>query len=274
MKETFNVLSLFDGVSIGQLALKKAGISVSNYFASEIDRHAIKVTQHHFPNTKQLGCVTTVHQSNLPKIDLLLGGSPCQGFSSAGKKLAFDDDRSKLFFEYVRILNECRSNNPKLLFLLENVKMDKHSEDEITKLLGVSPIMIDSALVSGQSRKRLYWTNIPNVSQPKDLGIKMIDILDLSLIGDKEWYDRRISLKRWNKIQSIHEKKSRCILTQDVFDTILVELYRYLTPEECEKLQTFPVGYTDILTKTQRYKEIGNSWTVDVITHIFKNIKQ
>jgi DNA-cytosine methyltransferase len=151
-----NVLSLFDGMSCGQIALKKLGIQVDNYFASEIDKHAIAVTMHNFPNTIQLGDVTKVFAKDLPKIDLLIGGSPCQGFSFAGKQLNFDDPRSKLFFEFVRLLEETK---PKY-FLLENVLMKKEYEQIITDHLGVEPIFINSALVSAQNRKRLYWTNI------------------------------------------------------------------------------------------------------------------
>src|SRR5574344_2500072 len=139
-----NILSLFDGMSCGQIALNRAGIEYDNYFASEIDKYAIKVTQHNYPNTIQIGDVTQVKGADLPKIDLLLGGSPCQGFSNAGKQLNFNDPRSKLFFEYVRLLREC---NPKY-FLLENVKMKKEFQDVITEHLGVEPIKINSALVS------------------------------------------------------------------------------------------------------------------------------
>jgi DNA (cytosine-5)-methyltransferase 3A len=148
-----NVLSLFDGMSCGQLALSRLGIEVENYYAAEIDTHAIKVTQHNFPNTIQLGDVTKIKGSDLPKIDLIIGGSPCQGFSFAGKQLNFNDPRSALFFEFVRLIKECK---PKY-FLLENVVMKKESEKVITELLGVEPIMINSSLVSAQNRKRLYW---------------------------------------------------------------------------------------------------------------------
>jgi DNA (cytosine-5)-methyltransferase 3A len=175
-KQPINVLSLFDGISCGRLALQRAGIPVNQYFASEIDKHAIKVTQTNFPDTIQLGSVVDVKAENLPKIDLLLAGSPCQGFSLAGKQLNFEDPRSKLFFEFVRLLREC---GPKY-FLLENVKMKKEYENVITEILGVAPIKINSALVSAQNRERLYWTNIPNVNQPEDRGILLKDILEFS----------------------------------------------------------------------------------------------
>lgn len=168
-----NILSLFDGMSCGQIALNRAGIKYDNYFAAEIDKPAITVTKANYPNTQHLGDVTTIKGENLPKIDLLISGSPCQGFSFAGKQLNFDDPRSKLFFEFVRLLKECK---PKY-FLLENVRMKKEHEQVITEHLGVTPITINSSLVSAQNRVRLYWTNIPNVTQPEDRGILLKDIL-------------------------------------------------------------------------------------------------
>ncbi len=173
-KEKINVLSLFDGISCGQIALERVGIEVENYFASEIDKHAIKVTQANYPNTKQLGDVRNVTAEKLPKIDLLIGGSPCQGFSFAGKQLNFDDPRSKLFFEFVRLKNELQ---PKY-FLLENVKMKKEYQDIISSYLGVEPIMINSNLVSAQNRVRYYWTNIPVKGLPKDRCILLKDITE------------------------------------------------------------------------------------------------
>ena len=151
-----NVLSLFDGMSCGRLALERAGIKVNNYFASEIDKYAIQVAKHNYPNTQHIGDVTKVKASELPKIDLLIGGSPCQSFSNAGNGTGFDG-KSGLFYEYVRLLKECK---PKY-FLLENVKMKKQWQDIISKELGVEPIKINSNLVSAQNRERLYWTNIP-----------------------------------------------------------------------------------------------------------------
>ncbi len=186
------VLSLFDGMSCGAIALREAGIRVRQYFASEIDRQAIMQTRHNFPDTIQLGSVTGVKASDLPPIDLLIGGSPCQGFSFAGKQLNFNDPRSALFFEYVRILREIQSYNPGVIFLLENVRMLKEHENVISEQLGLYPVMINSALVSAQNRVRLYWTNIrtksvPNlfdtevytdIPQPEDRGIYLQDILD------------------------------------------------------------------------------------------------
>ena len=184
------VLSLFDGMSCGQIALRELGIKVDKYFASEIDKHAIAQTQLNFPDTIQLGSVTEVKATDLPPIDLLIGGSPCQGFSFAGKQLNFSDPRSVLFFEYVRILKEIREINPNVLFLLENVRMKRQFEAVISEQLGLQPVMINSALVSAQNRVRLYWTNIrtrkeglfselyTDIPQPKDKGLLLQDILE------------------------------------------------------------------------------------------------
>jgi DNA (cytosine-5)-methyltransferase 3A len=186
------VLSLFDGMSCGRIALREAGIKVNKYFASEIDKHAIKQTQHNFPDTVQLGSVTGVRAADLPHIDLLIGGSPCQGFSFAGKQLNFNDPRSVLFFEYVRILREIQEYNPGVKFLLENVRMRRECENVISEQLGLFPVVINSALVSAQNRVRLYWTNIrtkevadlfnvtvyTDIPQPQDRGIFIRDILE------------------------------------------------------------------------------------------------
>lgn len=184
-----NVLSLFDGMSCGQIALCELGIKLDRYYASEINKHAIKQTQLNFPDTIQLGDVRGVHAKDLPKIDLLIGGSPCQGFSFAGKQLNFNDPRSVLFFEFVRILNECREINPDVKFLLENVRMKREYEQVISDTLGIKPVMINSSLVSAQNRVRLYWSNIrtapdglfeirTDIPQPEDLGLFLRDILE------------------------------------------------------------------------------------------------
>lgn len=190
------VLSLFDGMSCGQIALRELGIKVDRYYASEINKHAIKQTQLNFPDTIQLGDVCGVHAKDLPKIDLLIGGSPCQGFSFAGKQLNFNDPRSALFFEFVRILNECREINPDVKFMLENVRMKREYEQVISDTLGIKPVMINSALVSAQNRVRLYWSNIrtapdglfeikTDIPQPKDKGFFLRDILEDDV--DEKW---------------------------------------------------------------------------------------
>ena len=168
------ILSLFDGMSCGQLAIDRIGIKNYTYYASEIDKYAIQIARKNFPNTIHLGDVTSIKSANLPKIDLLIGGSPCQGFSFAGKQLAFDDPRSQLFFEFVRLLKELK---PKY-FLLENVRMKKEYLDIITKYLGVEPVLINSSLFSAQNRQRYYWTNIPFNKNIVDKGIILKDILE------------------------------------------------------------------------------------------------
>jgi len=248
-----NVLSLFDGMSCGQIALNKLGIKYDNYFASEIDKHAVKVAKHNYPNMIHIGDVTKVDPEDLPKIDLLIGGSPCQGFSFAGKQLNFEDPRSKLFFEFVRLLKECK---PKY-FLLENNRMRSEYKNVITDLLDICPIEINSALVSAQNRKRLYWTNIPYIKQPNDKEIYLQSILEKG---------------------NAHRKKSKCVRVggrgsndRHEWDIATTDGRRY-TPIECERLQTVPDNYTDCVSNTQRYKMLGNGWTVDVICHIFKNM--
>lgn len=300
-----NVLSLFDGMSCGQIALERVGIEVDNYFASEIDKYAIKITQKNYPNTIQLGDVNNWIDWHLPEIDLLIGGSPCQGFSYSGKGLNFNDPRSELFFRFVDCLKWYK---PKY-FLLENVRMRKKEwQDVISEHLGVEPIMIDSALVSAQMRKRLYWTNIQCVTQPEDKGILLKDILE---------YDAQLPVIhniyggfKETKVREFHEKsptirtpaggghipsvyvdrdKAYCIDANYYKGTNerqykkkgrrkIVYLndkeYRKLTPLECERLQTVPEGYTEGVSNTQRYKMLGNGWTIDIISHIFSFIPE
>ena len=212
MKKGINVLSLFDGMSCGQIALSRTGIIVENYFASEIDKYAISITMKNFPNTKQLGSVVHVDGLSLPKIDLLIGGSPCQSFSFAGKRkgmsttteekiLSLDqylylkkegfqfEGQSFLFWEYMRLLNEIRTKNPNVFFFLENVIMSEDWEKVLSSAIGVHPIEVNSSLVSAQNRRRLYWTNIGMkpaglfgdlesfIQQPKDKKILLKDIL-------------------------------------------------------------------------------------------------
>jgi DNA (cytosine-5)-methyltransferase 3A len=300
-----NVLSLFDGMSCGQIALNRANIQYNNYFASEIDKNAIKVTQHHYPNTVQLGDVTKI-EFIASKIDLLIGGSPCQGFSFAGKQLNFDDPRSKLFFEFVRLIDECKPT----YFLLENVVMKKEYENVITQYLGVEPIKINSSLVSAQNRVRLYWTNIPNVKEPEDRNISLSDILeDDSIInpgairgrrlnkatiigrrlnpdGKRKDYDKDIPITQCLEVRATNTNKSNCLTTVDK-DNVLTTMpigrhpnafkdklpFRYYTLKEYERLQTIPENYTSVVSTSQAKKMIGNAWTVDVISHIFSYLK-
>ena len=306
-----NVLSLFDGMSCGQIALNKLGIKYDNYFASEIDKYAIQVTQNNYPNTKQIGSVLDVKGEDLPKIDLLFGGSPCQSFSRAGDGSGFDG-KSKLFWEFIRVLKETKPT----YFLLENVIMKKEWEQVITDTLGVYPIKINSSLVSAQNRNRLYWTNIPNIKQPNDKGILLKDVLDLvvenkyyltekgtSYITNNERLKKKFTALNGGKTLTLMSQYNQskngtflCVdgngridsektgtLTQRYYKGVenygsnpfllTNHKFRKLTPIECERLQTVSENYTDCVSDTQRYKMLGNGWTVDVITHIFKNIQ-
>ena len=284
--KNINVLSLFDGMSCGQIALNKLGIKYDNYYASEIDKFAIGITKKNYPNTIHLGDVRDVKGEDLPKIDLLFGGSPCQSFSNAGNGKGFEGS-SGIFWEYVRVLREVK---PKY-FMLENVKMKKEWQDIITKELGVEPIAINSSLLSGQNRPRLYWTNIPGVEQPEDKGIKLKDILEDDNLVDKQhlmtpkamaYMDGlRNGKQRWDYHKNPLDGKAACIVASfyklsglGVLDyRKLGKPCRRLTPVECERLQTVPDNYTESASRTQRYKMIGNGWTVDVIAHIFSYMK-
>jgi len=385
-----NVLSLFDGMSCGRIALERLGIQVDNYYASEIDKYAIQVSQANYPDIIQVGDVTELDTSTLPKIDLIMGGSPCQGFSFAGKQLAFDDPRSALFFEFVRCVKELQ---PKY-FLLENVRMKKEYLDVISEYMGVEPIMINSALVSAQNRVRFYWTNIPGIEQPEQRGIVLRDILETQT-DEKPVKDTERNQRHYRN----DDEKSLCMtatmykgagnngmtlvqepkvvagafrgryykdgVRQDQFGSVagktkqMLELrkdektntvttvqkdnvvvtfsedrinkfketlkdnpqpsangiiqlnnpshssgrvyspdgksptlmagnsgggkepvkindnvyWRKLTPVECERLQTVPDNYTNHVSNTQRYKMLGNGWTIEVITHILKNME-
>ena len=352
-----NVLSLFDGMSCGRIALDRAGVQYDKYFASEIDKFAIKVATHNYPDTQQLGDVTQVRGEDLPEIGLLIGGSPCQGFSFAGKGLNFDDPRSKLFFEFVRLKNEL---NPRY-FLLENVPMKREHQMVISKYLGVEPIVINSALVSAQNRVRYYWTNIKaeqfnlfgdmrsTIGQPKDKGILLRDILDenapkrytlsekaIAKCLRRNWSKAKIEPDKTGTINTRNnsgqlgidagttlirtargyfdggerktdkcptltgnrfeqnnflkldvngapknnQEKASCFTTGAIsagnhsdMDIIQEgEKYRRLTPVEVERLQTVPDNYTAIVSDTQRYKMLGNGWTVDVIAWILSHI--
>jgi site-specific DNA-cytosine methylase len=295
-----DVLSLFDGMSCGQIALNKLGIEYGTYYASEIDKAAIDVTQYNFPNTIQLGDVTKLKGSDFPNVDLLIGGSPCQGFSFAGKQLNFNDPRSSLFFEFVRLLNEIK---PKY-FLLENVKMKQEYQDVITEYLGVKPMEINSSLVSAHDRKRLYWTNIPfNVDEIENKNLVLEDILDDNV--DESLYLNENISSRYNENKNFKEQNNKsCVIGKlspyqgdRVFSTkckgsslsanggnngggscnIIIDpnngRLRRLSINECERLQTVPDDYTIVAPKTQRYKMLGNGWTVDIIANIFSNIK-
>ena len=373
------VLSLFDGIGAGRLALERSGIEVKKYYRSEIDKFANQVADKNYPDSVSLGDVTKWKEWDIKwdEIDLLIGGSPCQGFSFAGKQLAFNDPRSALFFTYVDILNHIKKHNPNVKFMLENVKMKKEHLNVISEYLGVNPVFINSSLVSAQNRQRYYWANW-NIKQPKDKGILLKDVIqqevnaefNLSEKAIKYMYRLRNGKPRWefhknnvngkaacltasmhkgvpygalklyNKIVNCNggiyqiprgfnngnvftekcptitrnswehnnfyivnesatkqgksysltasqgncvawnsiERKQRTTIpvcnsndeNPNVYNNIL---YRKLTPIECERLQTFPDDWTDCVSNSQRYKQLGNSWTVDVISHIFNQMK-
>jgi DNA-cytosine methyltransferase len=317
-----NVLSLFGGIECGLVALKKLGIKINKYYSSEIDKYAIQIANKNHPEIVQLGDITKWLEWDIDwsSIGLLIAGSPRQGFSFMGKQLNFNDERSKLFFVYAEILEHIKSVNPSVVFLLENVKMKKEYQDVITSYLGVEPIEINSALVSAQNRKRLYWTNITGITQPKDKGIFLPDILfDDAILpvvhniygGFKETKPRIFADKSptirtaaggghipsvvmgkswhewWEKNKQFQLDKKYSSLDADKAITMLARQYaswtgnfvswkefiRKFHPIECERLQTLPDNYTAGISDTQRYKCIGNGWTVDVIVHILSHMK-
>ena len=330
-----NVLSLFDGMSCGQLALERANVSVDNYFACEIDKYAMQIANKNFPNTIQLGDVSEVIVPNIvdqEDIDLLMGGSPCQGFSFAGEQLAFDDPRSKLFFEFVKIMNELK---PKYV-LLENVRMKKEFEDVITEHMGFPPQLLNSSVVSAQNRWRNYWFGVlingkyEQIMIPpmEDKGLVLKDILQTdhdeppvpinernarhhknpnqkALCATASMYkgagnngmtlvDRLIPVGQAEEYAHYNYRATKEVYHMDGKAPTLLTMqggnrepkvatyspkggrivdlegmtWRKLTPIECERLQTLPDNYTEGVSKTQRYKMIGNGWTVDVIAHI------
>lgn len=308
-----NVLSLFDGMSCGQIALNRVGIEYENYFASEIDKPAIKVTQHNYPNTIQLGDVRKIsfkdgvlktenEEYNVGKIDLFIGGSPCQNFSFIGnrkgmttkegfeilsletylelKQSGFEfEGQSYLFWEWVRLKNEI---NPKY-YLLENVRIGKKWEEVFNKVLGIDGIHINSNLVTFANRPRIYWTNIPNIEIPQDKNINLIDNIDLTQpwrevipTFQMKWGDK----KRIDKgVNHVNNKKLNCLTTklchtnQYLFNEDFSKM-RMLTLDEARRAQTIPDYYDySIISKTDFEKCLGNGWTVDVIAHIFKSLK-
>ncbi len=277
---SINVLSLFDGISCGQIALERSGININNYFASEIDQTAIKITQKNYPNTIQVGDITKLRKKILPQIDLLIGGSPCQGFSSMGNHLNFEDKRSYLFFEYVRILKEL---NPKY-FLLENVHMKKEWIAIISNHLQTLPIEINGDLLSASRRRRLFWSNIPNLTQPKD---KLITFDDINT-NNQDWIDPETikRMAKWMKpvlkATTINNKeKLYCLLTKYnscTSSAILIKhetknKYRHLTPVEAAMALTIPINHVTGVSKIQYGLLFGNAWTVDVVVHMLNQLK-
>jgi len=312
------VFSCFDGISCARVALERAKIKVDKYYASEIDKYAISITQKNYPDTIQFGDIQNWRTWNIEKPDLIIGGSPCQGFSFAGKQLNFNDPRSKLFFDFVDIL---KFYKPKY-FLLENVKMKKEWQDIISTYLEVEPIEINSALVSAQNRNRLYWTNIPNIKQPENKDINLEDILEKNIpskywlsIKERSYMDRetRDGRTHWDfkhhsdtnnaksstivanfmkgvpynvlidrrgnncfryDCQFVNDESCNCIDGDSYQESYNPnKTIRKFTPIECERLQTIPDNYSDSVSNSQRYKMLGNGWTVDIIANILSNLK-
>ena len=268
-----NVLSLFDGMSCGRIALDRLGIKVNRYLASEVDRDAIKVSKANWPDIEHIGDVRKVKAVKLPKIDVIIAGSPCQGFSFAGRQLNFDDPRSALFFEFVRIYKEIKAVNPQVYFLLENVQMRKDIKDEISRIVGVAPVKLNSASVSAQNRVRLYWTDIPMAEYLPDLlddcGADMVlqDVLENGFVDRDKAFCLDANYWKGGNLKRYFVKHSRqLVFCED-------GSFRNLTPLECERLQTLPEGYTAHTSNTQRYRMIGNGWTVDIIVQLLRGLR-
>jgi DNA-cytosine methyltransferase len=291
-----NVLGLFDGISCGQQALKECGIKVTKYFSSEVNKNSEKITRKNFPETFELGDITEWKKWELPKIDLIIGGSPCQGFSYAGHGLNFNDPRSKLFFVFADIWKKYKPE----YFLLENVKMKKEWQNIITDIMGVSPHIINSKAFVPQNRVRLYWTNIAIQDFPEPTNKKIIDILqpeedvsDHYYLTERQKSKLQLSKFNWTNNDIIKHKggphQQDSIYRYDGIMACLsaathgaarhlTKTYlpngkiRRLTEIECERLQGLPDNYTEGIASGNRYEALGNGWTVPVISHIFKNL--
>lgn len=279
------VLSLFDGMACGRIALDRLGIVPSIYMASEIDKSAMHIAQSNWPDIVQLGDVRNVRQlaqiGALGPIDLLLAGSPCQGFSNANQSAkGFDDPRSGLFYEFIAIKDIVRPKN----FLLENVRMKREWLDHISIMCGVDPVFINSADFSGQARRRFYWTNL-KVQRHEPKNIRVMDLIDVhnckpNHAGYHNWFlpnKEKQLRKKWSTIVNDVEK-AQCIVARypkswngNIY-RIWDEMYRFLTVTECERLQTLPEGYTRHVNDNDAYHAIGNGWTVDVITHVLRGL--
>lgn len=291
-----NVLSLFDGISCGMLAMKRAGIECNNYYASEIDKYAIEVSRRNFPDIVRLGDITKLDCLKLNDIDIVIGESPCQSFSRSGDNTGFEG-KSGLFYEYLRCLNEVKPR----WFLLENVVMKKEWENQISQFLGVSPVMIDSAMFSAQKRQRLYWTNIPFDKNIPDMNISISDIYtsgyhkvinnhpviikndngvfyvrNATKIGFATAHDGDcVNLEVPNsktRRGRVSQGKTNTLNTACNYGFVVGSNLVELNITEYERLQTLPDGYTSGIPLSARKKVIGNGWTVDVIAHILKGI--
>lgn len=295
------VLSLFDGISCGMVALERAGIPVERYVAYEIEENAIKISQKNYPQIEHCGDVTTANFEQYKGFDLLIGGSPCTNWSCAKnhrakeKKELFINEGAgwELFKQYARALEEAK---PRFFLYENNYRISQNIVDAITSILGVKPIMINSALVSAQNRKRLYWTNIQNVRQPEDKGLVLrnVYIPDEHLVRtDKRILETAVKTAHYIKYDLMHKGHfsqayrlyyldgksptiARCrteTKTNILIDPNDWSTYKILSPVEAERLQTLPDNYTEGVPKTRRFEAIGNGWTVDVIAHIFTFLK-
>lgn len=280
------VLSLFDGISCGMVALQRAGIEIDKYIAYEIEHNAIEISRKNYPDIIRGGDVTKEDFTKYRgKVDLLIGGSPCQNLCSCGDKKGLDGAESKLFFDYVRALYE---TDTKWFLLENNATMTKENQDIITEIMGVEPIYINSNLLTAQDRKRLYWTNIPGIEQPEDRGLTLKDIVQP--VEEKREYEcyKRMAAKRegtlafkkaWANVRTLDQKSRALTTSQAISNSGATNIkysdteYYILTPIECERLQTLPDNYTEGVSNTQRYKAVGNGWTAEVIAHIFKALR-
>lgn len=276
-----NVLSLFDGISCGMIALERAGIKVDKYYASEINENSIKISKKNYPNIIQLGDVKNWDKWDIEwkNIDLVIGGSPCQNVSSSGNKKGLDGEKSSLYYYYRFILNMIKKFNPDVKFLLENVRMKNEYKDKISEDLGVKPMLINSNLVSAQNRNRLYWFNW-ECDYPEDKNIIVKSILETKGVvkervrlyhSDNVFIGLELTKsfciqKRYYKGVSRYRKEYCAVQMPD-------GSHRPFTPVELERLQTLPDNYTEGICRTTRGELIGDGWTVDVVAHILKHLK-
>lgn len=264
-----NVLSLFDGISCAYEALNRSGIQINSYYASEIDKNAIKISEKNHPDIIRLGDVKEIDGKSLPKIDLLIGGSPCQDLSISKKdRKGLEGDRSGLFWEYVRLLHETKPT----YFILENVaSMSQKDKQIITDTLGVEPVIFNASLVSAQNRKRLFWTNI-QFDLPEDKRILLKDILEEN-VHERFNVNPKETKSQANRVYTT-DGKSVCLKANGGGGGAKTGLYkddnriRKLTPIECERLQGLPDNYTEGIVMTHRYRCLGNAFNVDVVAHI------
>lgn len=261
------VLSLFDGISVGYDALARAGFKIESYYAAETNKYALAVSQHNHPEITQLGCIRALGPGRLRElgqIDMVLAAPPCQGFSNAGLHSEFAHSESALYYDFLRIL---RTVQPRW-FLVENVR-NPRLMTQLTSDLGVEPITINSALVSAQSRIRVYWTNIPDVCQPSDKGILLSDVIGAH---DYVW---RYPRGNFNRTVLGNITKSPTLTTSNWKQNFRIGRsggLEYFTAEQAEELQTLPLGYTASVSEKQRFRLVGNAWTLEVITHILSAV--